>query len=117
MRPRQINLGSKEDIVEYTYNSGGVVRCLVGHGEVNAVGQFVPTPSQNYEVYELTGAAFDALMQANAKTGKPAGVFRKDDLWEFVDGTRDRILNPHPTIPSIEDVLHQGDIENVEQPA
>lgn len=93
MRARQVNFGSKEEIIEYTYHSDGLVRCLVGHGEIGQDGRFVPTPSQNYEVYELTGAAFEQLMQANAKTGKPAGVFRKDDLWDFVDDARNQLLN------------------------
>jgi hypothetical protein len=103
MRQRQISIGSKEDIIEYTYHSGGVVRCLVGHGEVNVDGKFVPTPSQNYEVYEITAEAFDSLMNANATTGKPAGVFRKNDLWDYVDAARNRYLNQK----SIEQVIEE----------
>lgn len=108
MRNRQINLGSKEDIIEYTYNSGGVVRCLVGHGETNAEGRFIPTPSQNYEVYEITSQAFDKLMAANPLKGKPAGVFRKDDLWSFVDSIRDQVLNQSAQEP-VQEVVTDAD--------
>lgn len=93
MRIRQINIGSKEDIIEYTHLVGGGVRCLVGHGEINQEGKFIPTPAQNYELYEIFGSAYEALIAANNANGKPAGVFRKDDLWSFIDGARDELLN------------------------
>lgn len=93
MRARQINIGSKEDIVEYSHQVGIGVRCLVGHGEINEAGEFIATPSQNYELYEITGAAYEELMAANLETGKPVGVFRKDDLWSFIDGARNQLLN------------------------
>lgn len=93
MRARQINLGSKEDIVEYTHLVGVGVRCLVGHGEINQEGKFIPTPAQNYELYEIYGASYEALTAADNKSGKPAGVFRKDDLWQHIDSARDQLLN------------------------
>lgn len=98
MRTRTVAVGSKEEIIEYTHNLGGIVRCLVGHGEEDENGNFIPTPSQNYEVYELTDVAYQELMAANAETKKPAGVFRKEDLWGFIDGARDnRIARARPT--------------------
>lgn len=94
MRERQISIGSKEDIIEYTHHVGIIVRCLVGHGEINEYGDFIPTPSQNYEIYEISGEAYESLIAADPETGKPAGVFRKDDLWTFIDGARNQLLNP-----------------------
>lgn len=93
MRQRQINIGSKEDIVEYTHVVGVGVRCLVGHGEINQEGRFIPTPSQNYELYEITGPAYEVLIASDNRSGKPAGVFRKDDLWSFIDNARDQLIN------------------------
>ena len=92
MRTRTVEVGSKEEIIEYTHNLGGIVRCLVGHGEEDESGKFIPTPSQNYEVYEITEAAYEELMAANTETGKPKGTFRKEDLWAFIDGTRETRL-------------------------
>jgi hypothetical protein len=42
-------------------------------------------------------------MNANATTGKPAGVFRKNDLWDYVDAARNRYLNQK----SIEQVIEE----------
>lgn len=93
MRVRQINFGSKEEIIEYTHHVGGLVRCMVGHGEINETGQFIPTPAQNYEIYEITESSYAALMAADPVSGKPADVFRKDDLWPYIDAIRNAVLN------------------------
>lgn len=89
MRDRKEEVkGRKEDIVEYTYHSGGLVRVVIGHGEPDENGNFVPTPNQHYEVRDIVGSNFTDLMSNQVIPGKPANVFRKDDLWIFVDRIR-----------------------------
>lgn len=84
--------GSKEDIVEYTWHSGGLVRVVIGHGEPDENGRFVPTPNQQYEVRDIIGSNYQDLMSDQIIPGKPANVFRKDDLWIFVDRVRNGIM-------------------------
>lgn len=88
MRQKQIlNLTPYEDIVSYECNyPGKFVKVLIAVGTINAEGIFVPYDNQNYEYILIDNDNFDNLM-AETHT-KPIGVFRKDDLWKFVDEHR-----------------------------
>jgi hypothetical protein len=95
-----------EDIVNIDHNLGGFVRLMIGNGTVTD-GKFELLPSQNLEtvvIADIPGGIvnedgtrtditdYTELMSANplwAPT-KPAGVFRKEDLWHFVDLIRSR---------------------------
>jgi hypothetical protein len=96
-----------EDIISFEHIVNSYVRFLVGKGEI-VDGKFQPFPSQTYDSFVicdtpgLTAAdgtviredRFDytELMSANPSWAphKPAGVFRQDDLWHFVDLIRSR---------------------------
>lgn len=82
-------IGMKEGIVEYTWHESGLVIVLVGSGDANAQGDFVPLPNQTYDQYIIDGDRYNALMAANQEKGKPSGTFRKDDLWPFIDDVRE----------------------------
>ena len=97
-----------EDIIFFEHQVGNWVKVLVGKGsEVN--GAFVPFPSQTYEsimivdnpgvTQSMTGVVlredrFDYTELMSSKPSwapnKPAGTFRKEDLWHFVDLIRSR---------------------------
>lgn len=87
MRQRQVNAASLEDIISYECNyPGKFIRVLIGIGNDDGLGNFVVLPEQNYEVITLYEKEFDELM---APVGnKPANVFRKEDLWTFIDTLR-----------------------------
>jgi len=97
-----------EDIVSFEYQVDRFVRVLVGKGTV-VEGKFQPFPNQTYEAFTI----LDTPGQTNSMTGevikeaqldyqelmsnnptwapnKPGGVFRKEDLWHFVDLIRSR---------------------------
>lgn len=97
-----------EDIVSFEHQVDRFVRVLVGKGIV-VEGKFQPLPSQTYESFTIS----DSPAQINSMTDevikeaqldyqelmsayptwspqKPAGVFRKEDLWHFVDLIRSR---------------------------
>ena len=97
-----------EDIIFFEHQVGAWVRVLVGKGS-NVSGVFVPFASQTYEtimiadnpgvVQSMTGLViredrldYTELMSANPSwaQNKPAGTFRKEDLWHFVDLIRSR---------------------------
>ena len=96
----------QEEIINIEHNFNGSVRVLVAKGtSTNNV--FEMFPNQNLELYYITddeGANigeqvirtakmyYTDLMSANPTwaPNKPAGVFRKDDLWHFVDLIRSR---------------------------
>lgn len=97
-----------EDIVFFEHRIGTWVKALVAKGYV-ANNLFVPFPEQTYEiimitdnpgiVQSMTGLViredqfdYTELMSANPvwAPNKPAGTFRKDDLWHFVDLIRSR---------------------------
>lgn len=87
MRQKQITTATMEDIVSYECNyPGKFVKILIGNGTQNTLGEFIPYPEQGYECITLQAQEFDQLMAAGG--GKPAGVFRKEDLWPFVDTLR-----------------------------
>lgn len=97
-----------EDIIFFEHQVGAWVRVLVGKGsDVN--GAFVPFANQTYEtimiadnpgvVQSMTGLViredrldYKELMSANPSwaPNKPAGTFRKEDLWHFIDLIRSR---------------------------
>lgn len=79
-----------EDIISYECNyQSKFVKVLIGIGSANSVGDFVPFDNQNYQYNIIDNENFDALMAANGS--KPMGVFRKEDLWPFVDIYRQKI--------------------------
>ena len=87
MRQKQITTATMEDIVSYECNyPGKFVKILIGNGIQDTLGEFIPYPEQGYECITLQGSDFDSLMEA--KGAKPSGVFRKEDLWPFVDALR-----------------------------
>ena len=75
-----------EEITEFAWYSVGVVRVAVSKGYKNAKGEFYPYPGQQPEVYQILQGDFQSLMSKKGK--KPKDVFRKDDLWEYIDKIR-----------------------------
>lgn len=83
-RKREIIIDEDEDVVAYEHHlSGKFVRILVGFGTAMPDGSFVAAESQNFENFIVQGEAYETLLAATET--KPAGVFRKGDLWNFVD--------------------------------
>ena len=95
-----------EDIVNIDHNLGNFVRLMVGKG-VEIDGKFDLLPNQNLEtivIVNIPGGItnedgtktdivdYQELLSANPTWAptKPAGVFRKEDLWHFVDTIRSR---------------------------
>lgn len=77
-------LADKEDIISYECNFvSKIINILIGIGNIDKNGVFIPQPNQTYRTYSIIGAEFDTLMEETST--KPAGVFRKEDLWEPVD--------------------------------
>ena len=100
-RTRELIIDQDEDIVAYEHHlPGRFVRVLVGFGTAMADGSFVASENQNYENFIIQDTAYDALMAATDK--KPAGVFRKDDLWQFVDVGRQKIMAERQAIADAE---------------
>ncbi len=86
-RQLEIVLADSEDIVYYECNlMTGIVKVLVGIGTTDKDGKFIAQNEQTLQSYTITSDKFDALMAA--KENKPAGVFRKEDLWVPVDEIR-----------------------------
>ena len=89
----QVVIGAEEEIHAYTVAPDGVTLAVGRGNTVDA--EFVFDEDQDYETISLTGPEFTALMSAdggeeNLLPGKPAGTFRKDDLWVFVDKERSK---------------------------
>lgn len=90
-RKREVLVDQDEDIVAYEHHlPGQFVRVLVGFGTAMSDGSFVAADEQNYENFIVQGDAYVSLMAATDT--KPQGVFRKDDLWKFVDIGRSSAL-------------------------
>lgn len=71
-----------EHIIEWSYHDAGAVRVGVAQGYmVNGV--FQPFPGIQIQHYQIMFEDFDKLMAAT--DNKPQGVFRRDDLWHFID--------------------------------
>lgn len=81
--PAQIVLEEIRSIEEYT---GSLVRVLVG--TVDADGEFIIP--QNFQSYEISGEDLKELMSESPEwaEGKPAGTYRNEDLWVFIDRAR-----------------------------
>lgn len=90
MREKIVTTTNFEDIISYECNyPGKFVKILIGSGIKDATtGTFIPTPEQSYECIVLQNEDFDNLMKASGE--KPAGVFRKEDLWPYVDRHRQK---------------------------
>lgn len=97
-----------EDIVSFEHYIGSWVKVLVAKGAIEN-GSFIPFPNQTYEVVNILDVPgitqsmtdvivrepqldYQDLMSANPTWApqKPEGVFRKEDLWHFVDLIRSR---------------------------
>jgi hypothetical protein len=84
-----------EDIVLFEHKVNTFVRILLGRGTV-VDGKFQVFPDQNYDVIMIVDGHisldYTELMSANPSwaPNKPAGVFRQEDLWHFVDLIRSR---------------------------
>jgi hypothetical protein len=95
-----------EDIVNIDHNLGNFVRLMVGSGIITN-GKFELIPSQNLETIVIADIPAGIVNEDGSRTNitdytelmsayptwspqKPAGVFRKDDLWHFVDLIRSR---------------------------
>lgn len=90
-RKREIILDEDEDIVAYEHNlTGNFVRALVGYGTKMPDGSFIPSDGQNFENVIIQGPDYLQLMAATET--KPANVFRRDDLWAYVDIARTNFL-------------------------
>lgn len=61
----------------------GIVRAMVGR--VDDKGDFIVP--QQFETYEITGDDYDELVGPAPAWApdKPAGTYRNDDLWHFID--------------------------------
>lgn len=76
---------TSEDIISYEHiESAQMARCLVGIGNV-IDGTFTPHHPQTFIMYEFTGDLYAQLVAEDTETSKPAGVFRKNDLWPLID--------------------------------
>lgn len=90
-RKREVILDQDEDIVAYEHHlPGRMVRVMVGFGTIMPDGEFKAAEEQNYENFIIQGVGYDNLMAATET--KPAGVFRKEDLWQFVDLGRANVV-------------------------
>jgi hypothetical protein len=97
-----------EEIVSFEHNIGGFVRVLIGKGTV-VDNKFQLSPDQTLETVVITDIPgitnsmtgqtmqpgypeYTELLSANPSWAptKPQGVFRKEDLWHFVDLIRSR---------------------------
>lgn len=96
-RERTVIVDQDEDIVCYEHNlAGNFVRVLVGFGTAMPDGSFVPSENQNYENFIIQSPAYEDLMAATET--KPAGVFRKNDLWKYIDIVRQKIISERQAI-------------------
>ena len=75
-----------EDIRSVEEYIGDSVRVLVG--VVSSEGVFLVP--QQFSIFEVKGADYAELVSASPSwaPGKPAGTFRNEDLWVFIDRQR-----------------------------
>lgn len=88
--PRQSTIPAQqvtEDIRSVEEITGLFVRVMVGTID-SQTGDF--TVPQQFVTYEIKGDDFAELMSANPEwaPSKPAGTYRNDDLWVFIDRIR-----------------------------
>lgn len=89
--PREIEIPATvtlEDICTVEEVVGHAVRISVGR--VDQDGKFIVP--QQFSRYEIVGADFDDLMASSPEwaPNKPAGTYRNEDLWRFIDIIRAR---------------------------
>lgn len=87
--PRQTTIPSKtitEEIRAIEDYTNEKVRVTVGSVDENGV--FIHP--QNFEVYDIVGDDYAELVSDGPEwaPGKPAGTYRRDDLWRFIDKLR-----------------------------
>lgn len=93
-----------EDIISYECNyPGKFVKILVGTGTFSSDGEFVPNSNQNYEPIIVDYDNFQELMSATDT--KPQNVFRKEDLWVYVDRDRQKIKEEYDKCIAKESVV------------
>jgi hypothetical protein len=78
-----------EDISYYEHSIGGNVKILVRKYSIQ---NGITTVLDSSDLYMIHGTDYEELMSAYPSWSpqKPAGVFRKEDLWHFVDLMRSR---------------------------
>lgn len=90
-RKRQIIIDQDEDIISYEHNIlGEFVRVTLGFGSIDTENGFIAADNQSFETHIIVGDDYHNLISANQE--KPKGVFRKDDLWPFVDLLRTKFV-------------------------
>lgn len=79
-----------EDIRYYEHSIGGMVKVLV---QKYATENGITVALDSSSMYTIHGPDYEELMSPTPSwaPNKPAGVFRKEDLWHFVDLIRSRV--------------------------
>jgi len=91
-RIRTVIVDQDEDIISYEHHIYGKhIRILVGFGARDVDGNFTPSADQNYEQIVIAGDEYDAFMAG--KGDRPAGEFRRADLWDPVDLMRADVIS------------------------
>lgn len=87
--PAQVIREEIRSLEEVPASTGSPGFIRVNIGRVDETGAFLQP--QQFEVYEIRGKHFDALVGAPAEWApdKPAGTYRNADLWYFIDRIRD----------------------------
>lgn len=97
---REIIIPAKEEVIyieeihAYTHvKSQSIITIAVGLCDSN--GDFIE--DQDYETLALKGQDYIDMLSENGgpespSPGKPAGTFRKDDMWYFIDLIRSRFI-------------------------
>ncbi|OHE77798.1 MAG: hypothetical protein A3F67_08140 [Verrucomicrobia bacterium RIFCSPHIGHO2_12_FULL_41_10] len=90
-RKINVSIATDEDIISYMHHLPcKLVQVQITNGNtVN--GMFTYAPNQTYETVNIQGDLYDRLLAA--KGSKPIGVFRKEDLWEYIDIIRTKNAN------------------------
>lgn len=85
-RKKVISYAQDEDIISYTHNLiNKFVQIYIATG-TQSIERFIPISSQMYETITIQGHLYEELMAS--KGNKPKDVFRKEDLWEYIDTIR-----------------------------
>lgn len=100
-RKRQVITDEDEDIISYEHNLiWEFVQVSLAIGSL-VNGKFIVAENQNFEVLMISGDDYQSLLAA--APGKPAGVFRKEDLWTHIDSERSKVTAKRESI--IESVM------------
>jgi hypothetical protein len=81
------------EIQSYNIVFGFSVTVVYGVGEKDDQGNFVFDQPQNFKSVEIDGLYYQALMSPNPpwSPDKPAGTFRRNDLWEAINAKQKNI--------------------------